>query len=341
MAGSTGVGRRSCGPSGGGVRRPGTPWERAMPDDFERMWADLAPVGPLGRVRRLLPPALHARRSASCAAWFAEQCAARGLRVETDGFGNRRAGGTRPGEPGPARADRLAPRLRARRRGVRRPARRGLRPGGGRPAARRAGSCRAGRSGWRCSSRRRARASGWPAWARGWPPARRRGSRRASCATATACALGDVVDRAGGPSTLARRRRRRSSSCTSSRAATWSTAAPRSGWPARSGRTGATGSTSPGRPTTPAPPAWRTGADPMLTYAMTALARQQAGPAGRASARPSAGSTVDAQRHQRRAVAGHRLAGRALRRPRTALAELVDDDRAQAQRPGRTRTARR
>ena len=41
-------------------------------------------------------------------------------------------------------------------------------------------------------------------------------------------------------------------------AATWSSARPRSGWPARSGRTGATASTSPAPPTTPAPPGWRT-----------------------------------------------------------------------------------
>ena len=58
-----------------------------VPDDFERMWTDLAPVGrsattggyfrqPFGSAEREL------------AAWFAEQCAARGLAVETDPFGN-------------------------------------------------------------------------------------------------------------------------------------------------------------------------------------------------------------------------------------------------------------
>jgi N-carbamoyl-L-amino-acid hydrolase len=57
------------------------------PDDFERMWSDLAPVGrsstsggyfrqPFGSAEREL------------AAWFVAQCAARGLAVETDAFGN-------------------------------------------------------------------------------------------------------------------------------------------------------------------------------------------------------------------------------------------------------------
>jgi N-carbamoyl-L-amino-acid hydrolase len=58
-----------------------------MPDDFEQMWADLAPVGrsasttgynrsPFGTAER------------ECHAWFVEQCRARGLRVEHDGNGN-------------------------------------------------------------------------------------------------------------------------------------------------------------------------------------------------------------------------------------------------------------
>ena len=34
-----------------------------MPDDFEQMWGDLAPVGRSARQRRLLPPAVHARRA--------------------------------------------------------------------------------------------------------------------------------------------------------------------------------------------------------------------------------------------------------------------------------------
>lgn len=58
-----------------------------LPDDFERMWADLAPVGRSaasgGYFRQ---PFLAAERE--LAAWFAEQCAARGLRLDTDGFGN-------------------------------------------------------------------------------------------------------------------------------------------------------------------------------------------------------------------------------------------------------------
>ena len=59
----------------------------SMPDAFEQMWADLAPVGrsasttgynrsPFGTAER------------ECHAWFVEQCRARGLRVEHDGNGN-------------------------------------------------------------------------------------------------------------------------------------------------------------------------------------------------------------------------------------------------------------
>lgn len=58
-----------------------------MPDDFERMWSDLAPVGRSsssgGYFRQ---PFLAAERE--LAAWFGEQCAARDLRLETDAFGN-------------------------------------------------------------------------------------------------------------------------------------------------------------------------------------------------------------------------------------------------------------
>ena len=58
-----------------------------MPDDFERMWADLAPVGRSassgGYFRQ---PFLTAERE--LAAWFEEQCLARGLTLERDGVGN-------------------------------------------------------------------------------------------------------------------------------------------------------------------------------------------------------------------------------------------------------------
>ncbi|MBZ5737843.1 allantoate amidohydrolase [Nocardioides mangrovi] len=58
-----------------------------MPDDFERMWGDLAPVGRSassgGYFRQ---PFASAERE--LAQWFVEQCAARGLRVETDEIGN-------------------------------------------------------------------------------------------------------------------------------------------------------------------------------------------------------------------------------------------------------------
>lgn len=58
-----------------------------MPDDFERMWTDLAAVGRSatsgGYFRQ---PFLAAERE--LAAWFEEQARARGLTLETDPFGN-------------------------------------------------------------------------------------------------------------------------------------------------------------------------------------------------------------------------------------------------------------
>ncbi len=58
-----------------------------MPDDFERMWRDLAPVG-----RSAASGGYHrspfTTPERELAAWFEEQCVARGLRVETDVFGN-------------------------------------------------------------------------------------------------------------------------------------------------------------------------------------------------------------------------------------------------------------
>ncbi|WP_312855769.1 allantoate amidohydrolase [Nocardioides stalactiti] len=59
-----------------------------MTDDFERMWADLAPVGRStssgGYFRQPFASAEEELRG-----WFAEQAAARGLTLETDAFGNQ------------------------------------------------------------------------------------------------------------------------------------------------------------------------------------------------------------------------------------------------------------
>ncbi len=61
--------------------------EPSVPDDFERMWADLAPVGRSassgGYFRQ---PFTTPERELS--AWFSEQAAARSLRLESDPFGN-------------------------------------------------------------------------------------------------------------------------------------------------------------------------------------------------------------------------------------------------------------
>lgn len=60
----------------------------APTSDFEQMWSDLAPVGRSatsgGYFRQPWTSAESELRS-----WFAEQCAARGLVVETDGIGNQ------------------------------------------------------------------------------------------------------------------------------------------------------------------------------------------------------------------------------------------------------------
>jgi beta-ureidopropionase / N-carbamoyl-L-amino-acid hydrolase len=59
----------------------------SMPDDFERMWAELAPIGRSsgsgGYFRQPFTPAERELR-----VWFGEQAAARGLRVEEDSYGN-------------------------------------------------------------------------------------------------------------------------------------------------------------------------------------------------------------------------------------------------------------
>src|SRR3954453_23910553 len=86
------------------MRRPRTTsWnsmEPSVPDSFERMWTDLAPVGRAassgGYFRQ--PFTTPERELAS---WFVEQAAARSLRLETDPFGNVVAwwdGGIVPGQ---------------------------------------------------------------------------------------------------------------------------------------------------------------------------------------------------------------------------------------------------
>jgi beta-ureidopropionase / N-carbamoyl-L-amino-acid hydrolase len=59
----------------------------AVPDDFERMWVDLAPVGRSPRSGGYFRQPFTAPEE-ELRAWFVEQCGARGLRVERDGFGN-------------------------------------------------------------------------------------------------------------------------------------------------------------------------------------------------------------------------------------------------------------
>lgn len=59
----------------------------SVPDHFEEMWRTIEPVGRSARSGGYFrQPFAHAERE--LAAWFAEQAAGRGLRLETDGFGN-------------------------------------------------------------------------------------------------------------------------------------------------------------------------------------------------------------------------------------------------------------
>jgi N-carbamoyl-L-amino-acid hydrolase len=60
--------------------------ERSVPDDFEQMWAALAPVGRSATTGYNRSPFTAAEREAH--AWFVEQCRARDLRLEHDGNGN-------------------------------------------------------------------------------------------------------------------------------------------------------------------------------------------------------------------------------------------------------------
>jgi len=58
-----------------------------MPDDFEQMWTDLAPVGRSAATTGYFRQPFGAAER-ECHAWFVEQCRLRGLRVEHDGNGN-------------------------------------------------------------------------------------------------------------------------------------------------------------------------------------------------------------------------------------------------------------
>ena len=118
-------------------RRRTTSWnsmEPSVPDHFEQMWADLAPVGAVVVVRRLLPAAVRDRRARADGvvrrAGDRPRAAARGRRASATGRVVGRRGYRRR-----ACVDRVAPRLGARRRSVRRAARGGVGAGGRGPAA--------------------------------------------------------------------------------------------------------------------------------------------------------------------------------------------------------------
>ncbi|RYE79932.1 MAG: allantoate amidohydrolase, partial [Myxococcales bacterium] len=58
-----------------------------MPDDFERMWRDLAPIGQAASTGYFRQPFASAERELD--RWFVDQATARGLVIESDGNGNR------------------------------------------------------------------------------------------------------------------------------------------------------------------------------------------------------------------------------------------------------------
>ena len=198
---------------------------------FEQMWRDLAPAGACGQ-RRLLPAAVRGGRARVRRLVRRGRRRAAASSVERDGNGNVVAWWGEPADRAGG-GHRLAPRLGARRRGVRRPARRGVGAGRRRPCCATAGvDARRADRGRRCSSRRRARGSGCACLgsrladrARSTPE---HGAR--SCATATGVACSTRSSRRCRAATSDRRPAATgsaaSSSCTSSRAATSSTATP-------------------------------------------------------------------------------------------------------------------
>ena len=128
---------------------------------------------------------------------------------------------------------------------------------------------------------------------------------------ATACSCSTRWRRAGlepelGRVALLRRRRRCSSSCTSSRVATWSTAASPSAWRRRAGRTARWRFDFTGEPNHAGATAMEDRHDPMLTYAMTALAANKQARLGDAAGDVRPGRRR-AQRHQRDPVPRARL----------------------------------
>ena len=198
------------------------------------MWRDLAPARPVVDERRLLPPALHDRRA----------------RARTRGSSSRRAPGTSGSRPTPSatvvawwdagsgagavRAPAVPPRLGARRRRVRRPARRGHAPWPRSTLLRERGFRPTRPIGVAVFVEEEGSRFGLACLGRGWRPVRVVRTEAACAARPGRRALDEAMAVAGleveirSPGWI--ERRRASWSCTSSRAATWSTGARPSGW---------------------------------------------------------------------------------------------------------------
>ncbi len=248
----------------------------SMADDFEAMWSGLAPLGrsaTSGGYHR----APYTSVEAELRAWFVEQCAARGLEVESDGNGNLLAwwivrddpvvkspdeqqerhglpavlvgshldsvpdGGAYDGPLGVVSSLAAIDRLRERGVSPRRPVVVGA-------FAEEEGS----RFGLACLGSRLATGTTSPERARELTD--RDGVRLQDAMDAAGLEPGLGRVGVGGPDRLLRGAARRAGPRPGR------TATPPSDWPPGSGRTAATASTSPEPRTTPAPPGWRTGA---------------------------------------------------------------------------------
>ena len=289
------------------------------------MWAAIAPLGRSAHQRRLLPPAVdHAGDRAARLVHRAvrgPRAGGRGRRQRQParhlaGLDFARPPGGRAESRPRRRPDRLPPRLRPRRRRVRRPAGRGLLARGDRPAEGARRDARAAGGGRRLRRRGglalRPGLPGLPAGDRCDDTARAAAELRDPTGTFLPDAMAVGGLRAGaraGPTGSTGSAA--SSSCTSSRAATSSTATRPIGlasaiWPHGRYRFDFGGEANHAGTTR-----MEDRHDPMLSYAMTALAAAQAGPSRR-SARDLRAARGHPQRHERDPVARDRVA----RRPR-------------------------
>ena len=324
---------------------PAAPVDGLSGVTFEQMWRDLAPVGRAARAayfrqpftaaerecHRLVPRAVRGarprrrarRRSATLVAWWrpAERRRTAGAVLTGSHLDSVLDGGAYDGPLGVVSALAAVDVLRDRRRSRRR-----------------------GRSASACSSRRRAPGSAWPAWAPGSPPARRRGSRRRELARPRRGLLerrawrgrprpdrrlGDLLADVGCFVELHVEQGRDLVDRDAAGRA-W----PSAIWPHGRYRFDFTGRGQPRRHHPDGGPA-----RPDADLRDDGARRQQAGPARRASARPSAGSTSTPNGTNAVPSRGHRVARRPRGVRRSTSSDAGRDDRAAGRRSAPAATA--